>query len=222
MVAEIDGKVVAGCLPWHGDARWLAEPTHGAILKVHKHPREGGETGFIDLISTYDRLPAALKARIEGLESIVRFCGDPNLIYRFQPQKVRMIDEGRNARSLAARADFPPIAQRLVYLQPETGRKVLGFTPNPLQEIIGLEPEESDALLYELASYATDERYAYVHSYEENDLVLWDNLRLLHKAYGVPPGEEREVWRTTLAAADYPIARSLDEGGFSWRTPASA
>jgi hypothetical protein len=32
----------------------------------------------------------------------------------------------------------------------------------------------------------------------------------------VPPGEEREVWRTTLAAAD-PLARKLADGGFAWK-----
>jgi taurine dioxygenase len=221
ITAEIDGRCVFGLLPWHGDARWLAEPPHGAVLRVHRMPTSGGETGFIDLISTYERLPPDLKQRIAGLEAVVRFSAEPDEIFRFHPRKVRVIDNGSNARSLADRPDFPPILQPLVYLQPETGRKVLGFTPMPRQDIVGLEREESDALLWELARYATDERHAYFHTWREGDLLLWDNLRMLHCALGVPPGDEREVWRTTLGPADYPIARPLEEGGFAWKSTAA-
>jgi taurine dioxygenase len=222
ITVEIDGKRIFGALPWHGDARWLAEPPHGAILRVHRMPGSGGETGFIDLISTYERLPEELKQRIEGLESEVRFSADPNEIFRFQPRAVRVIDNGSAARDLGARSDFPPILQPLVYLQPETGRKVLGFTPMPRQTIVGLSPEDSEALLWTLARHTTDERYAYFHRWQEDDLVLWDNLRMLHCALGVTPGDEREVWRTTLAPADYPIARSLEEGGFTWKSAAAS
>jgi taurine dioxygenase len=223
MVAEINGEVRVGCLPWHGDARWLAEPNHGGILRVFIRPKEGGETGFIDLIAAYDRLPDALKAKIEHLETVVRFDAKADEIYRFQPGKVRMISSGQSANSLGKRPDFPPIVQPLVYVQPETGRKVLGFTPLPLQEVIGMERDESDALLHELARHTVDECFAYLHRWEEGDMVLWDNLRVLHKACGVPPGERREGWRTTIAAPKHKISRPLNEAeGFAWTDPAAA
>ena len=57
-------------------------------------------------------------------------------------------------------------------------------------------------------------------AWQADDLVLWDNLRMLHQACGVPPGEEREVWRTTLAAP-YPLARKLEDGGFAWKSQAA-
>jgi taurine dioxygenase len=216
ITAEVDGRLVVGLLPWHGDARWLAEPPHGAILRVHRAPSTGGETGFIDLISTYERLPDDLKQRIEHLEAEVRFSSDPKEIFRFQPHHVRVLDNGSAARDLGARTDFPPIIQPLVYLQPETGRKVLGFTPMPRQKILGLSEEDSEALLHSLARHTTDERYAYFHRYQPDDLVLWDNLRMLHCALGIAPGDEREIWRTTIAPADYPIARAAEDGGFAW------
>jgi taurine dioxygenase len=221
ITADIDGRRVVGLLPWHGDARWLAEPPHGAILRVHRAPSTGGETGFIDLISTYDRLPDDLKRRIAHLEAEVRFSSDPGEIFRFQPHQVKVLDNGSAARDLGARTDFPPILQPLVYLQPETGRKVLGFTPMPRQRVIGLSEADSDALLHELARHATDERYAYFHSYQPDDLVLWDNLRMLHCALGIAPGDEREIWRTTIAPADYPIARPIEDGGFTWKSAAA-
>jgi taurine dioxygenase len=217
---EIDGRVVVGFIPWHGDSRWMAEPNHGGILRVHRLPRQGGETGFIDLIDAYDRLSDALKQRIEGREAIVEYDADPAVIYRYQPHRIHVVDPGSALEEVRHRRDFPPIVQPLVYVQPETGRKVLGFTPLPRQQVIGMAPEESAALLAELAVHVTDERHAYFHDWQADDLVLWDNLRMLHQACGVPLGEEREVWRTTIAAP-YPLARKLEAGGFSWKNQAA-
>ena len=216
ITAELDGEVRFGVLPWHGDARWLAEPPHGAILRLKVMSKTGGETGFIDMISTYDRLPEALKLRIEKLEARIQLKPNPDQTFRFDNRKLRVISDGANARELTSRPDFPPIFVPLVYLQPETGRKVLGFLPMAGQEIVGFSKAESDALVTELARHTIDERHAYYHSYQEGDLVLWDNLRMLHCATGIPEGEEREVWRTTLAPANYCIARPAEEGGFSF------
>jgi taurine dioxygenase len=221
LTVEIDGRTVVGFIPWHGDSRWMAEPSHGGILRVHRLPRRGGETGFIDLISAYDRLPDELKQAIEGREAIVEFASDPEILFRYHPHEIRVISAGSAIEAMRdRRGDFPPIVQPLAYRQPETGRKVLGFTPLPRQRVIGLAPEESDALLGRLAEHSTDERHAYFHHWQADDLVLWDNLRMLHQACGVPPGEEREVWRTTLAAP-YPLARKLESGGFAWKSQAA-
>jgi taurine dioxygenase len=221
LTVEIDGETVVGFIPWHGDSRWMAEPSHGGILRVHRLPTCGGETGFIDLISTYDRLPDDLKQEIEELESIVEFDPAPENLFRYHPRNVRLVAAGSAIEAMRDRhGDFPPIVQPLVYLQPQTGRKVLGFTPLPRQRVIGLDPAESDALLARLAQHTTDERHAYFHQWQPDDLVLWDNLRMLHQACGVPPGEEREVWRTTFAAA-YPLARKLEDGGFAWKHQAA-
>jgi taurine dioxygenase len=221
MTVEIDGEVVVGFIPWHGDSRWMAEPNHGGVLRVHRLPRRGGETGFIDLISAYDRLPEDLKQAIEGREAIVEFDPDPAVLFRYHPRAIRVISAGSAIDAMRDRgSDFPPIVQPLVYVQPETGRKVLGFTPLPRQRVIGLEPDASDALLARLAEHATDERFAYFHQWRAGDLVLWDNLRMLHQACGVPLGEEREVWRTTIAAP-YALARKLEDRGFAWKTQAA-
>jgi taurine dioxygenase len=221
MTVAIDGRTVVGFIPWHGDSRWMAEPSHGGILRVHRLPAHGGETGFIDLISSYDRLPEDLKQAIEGREAIVEFDSDPEILFRYHPRPIRVISAGSAIEAMRDRGgDFPPIVQPLVHVQPETGRKVLGFTPLPRQTVIGLDPADSAALLARLAEHTTDERFAYFHQWQADDLVLWDNLRMLHQACGVPPGEEREVWRTTLAAP-YPLARKLGDGGFAWKPQAA-
>jgi taurine dioxygenase len=46
--------------------------------------------------------------------------------------------------------------------------------------VVGLPPEESEALIQELFSrlYADDNIYS--HSWQTNDLIIWDNLALQH------------------------------------------
>jgi taurine dioxygenase len=221
---SVNGESLVGFIPWHGDFRWMAQPNHGGILRVHIQPASGGDTGFIDMIWAYETLPERLKQRIEGVEVVYQLKVDDETMYRFYPRaKIRNIVAGTSIELLRARAatDFPPIAQPLVYTQRETGRKVLNFSPLPAQYVLDMDSEEGFALLEEIAFHITDESRAYFHKWNPTDMVLWDNLRILHQACGVPPGDQREVWRTTIAAP-YPLGRNLTEGGWNWKGATNA
>ena len=67
-----------------------------------------------------------------------------------------------------------------------------------LIDVVGLSREEGDPILEHLVEHTLDERFAYVHDWEEGDMVLWDNWRTMHTACGVPPGQDRVVHRTTM------------------------
>jgi taurine dioxygenase len=69
---------------------------------------------------------------------------------------------------------------------------------------------ESDVLLTELADHLTDPAFAYFHKYQKNDMVVWDNWRIIHSANGVPLDCPRTARRTTIAG-DYKVGRYLDE-----------
>ena len=36
------------------------------------------------------------------------------------------------------------------------------------------------------------------HEWQQGDMVIWDNTRVLHEATGSNPDEEREIHRTTI------------------------
>ena len=93
--------------------------------------------------------------------------------------------------------------------QHETGRKVLKLSPMHAQRILGMEPAESDALLHELADHLVDARFAYFHTWQADDAIVWDNWRTIHSATGVPHDVERLAQRTTLVG-DYKLGRFLD------------
>src|SRR5690606_34174745 len=54
---EVNGKVGCGWLPWHKDIIFTDKLNHGGILHATRITSSGGETGYIDQIASYDRLP---------------------------------------------------------------------------------------------------------------------------------------------------------------------
>lgn len=208
---DVDGELLGGYIPWHFDAVFMPKINRGGVLRMETPPAQGGATGFIDRIDVYATLPERLRQRIEGREVAYAIAYD----YAYFPRStIRIVKEGeiyRKARLERAAGKLPLVAHRLSYRQAETGRMVLNFSPWPAQYVLGMEPEESRDLLLELALYATDETRAFFHEWSGLDeMVAWDNWRMLHKACGVPPDDERAVIRTTIAG-DYGLGRLIPE-----------
>jgi len=211
---EVNGEVLGGYIPWHSDQVFLAETNHGGILRVAVQPEVGGNTGFIDQIEAYDALPPAMKERIEGMEVVYVMKAGTIPNFHFLPHQVIRLVRGQPfQQQLDAKIEqglYPPVVHPLVFVQPETGRKVLNLSPMFADSILGMDPAESDDLLWTLADHLTDERRAYDHEWQPGDMVLWDNWRMLHCARGVPENMYREVHRTSITG-DYALGRVLAE-----------
>ena len=209
---EVDGQRRGGWLPWHSDLRYMSKINRGGILRSITTPREGGRTGFIDQIAAYATLPETLRQRIDRLHVIYQLRTDFTQERFGKPESLTLIENAAALKSMAARIDqdFPPVVHPMVYVQPETGRKVLNVSPTSAVGIYGMPESESDALLDEVIAYALNPDLAYYHDWQENDLVLWDNWRTLHCAEGVPEDCVREMQRTTIAG-DYALGRRLSE-----------
>jgi taurine dioxygenase len=217
MTMEVDGKVLVGYIPWHTDFRWMAHPNHGGILRVHQQAVTGGDTGFACMIDAYRRLSDTLRAKVENLEAVHKMQTDERMFKYYTHEKLRIVKDGSSFEAVRARpaSDFPAVAHPLVRTQPETNRRMLYFTPHNAVTILGLESSEADSLLRQLSLVATDSAFVYHHRWRPDDMVLWDNLRMQHAAMGVPPGEDREVRRTTISAP-FPTGRTLEAGGWKW------
>ena len=61
--------------------------------------------------------------------------------------------------------------------------------------------EDANELLLELYTWQPRDEFRYVHHWEPNMLVMWDNRTILHKATGGYDGHERLLHRTTIGAA---------------------
>jgi taurine dioxygenase len=209
---EVDGTRRGGWLPWHSDLSYMSKINRGGVLRAITVPREGGRTGFVDQIAAYAALPDALKQRIETLHVIYQLRSDFTQEKFGKPKSLRLITNAAALQSMAARIDqdFPPVVHPMVYIQPETGRKVLNVSPTSAIGIYEMPNSEGDSLLEEVISTALDPALAYFHDWQENDLVLWDNWRTLHCAEGVPEDYVREMQRTTIVG-DYALGRRLSE-----------
>lgn len=205
-IYEVNGEVLGGYLPWHFDGAYVDRINHGGILRPDVLPARGGDTGFIDQIAAWDLLPDRLKARIEGLEVLYSY--QPDLTKaKFGPRADRLVKmselfrKGMDHPSVQVRAIHP-----MVYEQAGTGRKILHVSPWFAEGIVGMENAEGDALLGEVIEAVLRPELMYFHKWQEGDMVLWDNWRMLHCATGVPPSEKRIMRRTTIVG-DYGLGR---------------
>ena len=206
----VEGKTGCAWLPWHKDVIFTAGMNHGGLLRATKLTSTGGETGFIDQIDAYARLPEATRARIEGLE----------IVYKYGPietspwaarEKVVYLKKSWMNQSMDERAarDWPSVVHPLVFVQSQTGRKILNLSPRFAQSVLGWDKAESDALLDELCNHVWDSP-AYFHKWAYDHMVLWDNWRMLHCVIPGPVDEIREVERTTIQG-DYGMGRVLQD-----------
>ncbi len=205
---EVDGVAGCGWLPWHKDIIFTEKLNHGGILHATRITSRGGETGYIDQIDAYDRLPEHIKSTIENLEVVYKF-GPPESSPWCSRETVRYLKTGPANRSMYARAerDWPAVVHPLVYTQAATGRKALNLSPRFAQSILGMDKAESDRLLTRLSNHLWDSP-AYFHKWSPDEMVLWDNWRMLHRVTPAPFEEIRIVERTTLDG-DYGLGRKL-------------
>jgi taurine dioxygenase len=210
-IYQTDGEARGAFLPWHSDLVYVEEINHGGILRPVTLPARGGETGFIDQIAAYGSLPQSLKDRIEGLNVCYHYnVNAAQMMYGPKPEKII-----RQGAKIAKAAMHSVVKQRaihpLVYVQKDSGRKVLNVSPWFCEDIEGMSREESAPILAEVMSYATNPARSYFHKWEMGDMVLWDNWRMIHCCTGVPLGEKRHMRRTTIAG-DYGLGRFEQAG----------
>lgn len=208
---EVDGQRRVGWLGWHWDQAFTAEIVRGALLRMIRPAAQDGRTGFIDAAQAYERLSPELQRRIEGLEVVYHFTGDQEANRFGFPRSLRVVEHNpkRDAALVRYRGEFPPVVHPLVITQRETGRRILKLSPMHAQRILGLAEADSDALLQELADHLTDSRFAYFHTWQADDAIVWDNWRTIHCATGVPFDVDRYAQRTTIMG-DYKLGRYLD------------
>jgi taurine dioxygenase len=212
-VYEIDGRLLGGWLPWHFDLAYMSRVNHGGILRPLVLPSSGGETGFIDRISLYESLPSDLKDQAEQASVVYKFDINVEHLQFARPESIKVISWSDPLRDLYATQDsrFPAVVHPLVFRQPETGRKVLNFSPWFALHAHHMDRQTGHALLQRLGEHVR-RHAAYYHRWRADDMVLWDNWRMLHCASGVPIDENRLMERTTIAG-DYGLGSVLPPPG---------
>ena len=189
---EAIGSLGDGEAVWHTDMSYLDMPPKASMLYALEIPPAGGNTSFCDMYAIYAALPAALKARIDGLT--IKHDGTYNS-GGYVRLGVTPSDDPRTS---------PGAFHPLVCTHPDTGRRMLYLGRRRNAYIGGLELAESDALLDELWSYVARPEFAYEHVWRVGDLVLWDNRCTMHRRDAFDPGSRRVMHRTQVKGETRP------------------
>ncbi len=207
-IVEIDGKPLVTWQPWHFDHAYNNELNRAGVLRSIKISRDGGSTAFADGIQIYRDMDPAIRAKAEDLNVLY------NLDLRFGrqrfglPKNFRVVKEHDSPLSQEnenGRCSVHPAVWTRA-----TGEKVFHMCPYGNRGLVG---DRSDAAFERMAEVWDEAMRVikpYYHAWEPDDMVIWDNWRVLHEACGSNPDEERVVHRTTIKG-DYGFGRWEDE-----------
>lgn len=184
---------------WHSDWSFQARPPAGTCLYGIEIPPVGGDTLFANQHLALDRMPDALRRRVEGRRAIhsAGRAYAPDGFYGDGDAK------GTGGRSMTIRPSETARATQLhdfIRHHPETGRQGLFGCLGYIIGFEGMADDEAMPLLVELYAWAGQEAFQYRHRWAPGMLIMWDNRSLLHAATGGYQGHARRLHRTTIAA----------------------
>ena len=190
--ASVTGGHGSQHVDWHQDDSYTNRPAQGALLYNVMHPVDGGgNTSFCDLYAAYETLPPAVKARLDaGL----------HLVHDHSRNSVGHVRPGLALP--ARRADVAGPAHPLVITHPLTGRRALHLgrkQPRPSSYVVEAPGADGDALFDYLWAHATRDEFVWTYSdWRPGDLVVWDNLAVMHARSSVDHTQRREMLRVLL------------------------
>jgi alpha-ketoglutarate-dependent taurine dioxygenase len=180
-----DGLAREGSLLKHQDYCFTESLLRGLTLAAEVAPEVGGETIFVSSVLAYERLPDALKQRVEGLHA--------RHVYDVAN------DYGNRRFRLADVPDARWAVHPVVLDHPLTGRPVLFVNELMTDVIVELDEDEGEALLQQLFGAFDDPAVTYRHRWQVGDVVVWDNLALQHGRTDIPVGQSRSLRRYQIA-----------------------
>ena len=155
---------------WHTDSTYMPLAAKAAMLMALVVPPEGGETEFADMRAAYDALSPQMQEKLEGLSA-------HHSLYHSQSKAGYL----HKTDHLYGFHDKGAPLRPVIKTHPETGRKSI-YTGRHAYGIVGMAPEESEALLDALLEDACQPPRTYRHSWQVGDLAVWDNRCLMHRA----------------------------------------
>ncbi len=180
------GNLGAGEAVWHADMTYIETPPKAAILYALEVPVGQGDTYFANMAAAYEDLPADLKAAVKGRLAIHDAAHNSAGMLR------------RGYEEVSDPRQTPGAHHPLVREDPATGRRALFLGRRPHAYVLGLEPAASDALLDRLWAHATQPKYTWVHKWQTGDLLMWQNLWVLHRRDGFDANARRILHRTQI------------------------
>ena len=183
---------------WHTDMSYRDVMGFVNVLYGIQIPRRNGKTlggtEFANMHMAYAELPDDLKRRLQGATARHDF-------EKFWEHMRQHRGSGRPPMTAEQRRRRLPVNHPIFLTHPITGKTVLYANPGYTVHINGLPESESAALLDFLFAHQLQEKFRYLYTWTEGDVLLWEHFGTLHRAvadYG--PDEYRLMKRCQVLA----------------------
>jgi alpha-ketoglutarate-dependent taurine dioxygenase len=165
-VQELSASELFGTdeLDWHNDLSYTTGSFYGSILYNHKNAQLA-ETWFMDMAA----LPKEFYEEFK--DTVGEYCPPEEYISCFNERQQAILKKQK-------------ISRPFVFTRPESTSTVLYCSPGTINN--------KDVDLSKVVAYA--EQHSYKHKWEDDDLLIWDNLRMMHKRLAF--SGDRVLWRT--------------------------
>ena len=178
---------------WHTDMSYRDTVGFVNVLYAVKVPlRDGkaiGDTLFANMHAAYEGFAPEWKSRLAGMTATHDF-------NKFWDNMRNNHGSSRPPLTAEQRAKRPPVVHPVFMMHPITGHTVLYCNPGYAIRINEMSEAESDQVLDMLFKHQLQDKYIYRHSWQVNDLLIWEHIGTLHNAipdYG--PDEHRMMLR---------------------------
>lgn len=183
----VDGKPIGGLgnteAAWHSDMTYVENPPPASVLLGVEIPHQGGDTYFADQNAAYEALPDELKN------------GIGNLTIKHDAAHTSVGSLRAGFQAFDDPRDAPGMVHPIIKSHDETGKHALYLGRREWAYIPGLSLRDSEALLDELWSYAAFKENVWRQQWQPDDLIIWDNRRVLHRRDDFPQDARRLMKR---------------------------
>lgn len=170
---KVNGKPIGGLgnaeASWHSDMTYVDTPPPASVLLGVEIPETGGDTYFADQNAAFAALPQSLKQKVADLS--IKHDAAHTSIGSLRPG-YDTFDDPRDA---------PGSTHPIIRKHEESSATTLYLGRREWAYIPGLSLANSEALLDELWSYAALPQNVWRQSWQPNDVIVWDNRRVLHR-----------------------------------------
>ncbi len=173
---------------FHCDDTFTREPARVTVLHARNLPESGGgPTCFMDMRAAYELLGEASRKEIEGL----RVAYSHNNENAFPPR-----------RAASGPADvLEDVAHPLVRTHPLAGNRALFLDLDRATHIESMPVADGRGLIQRLQDHSEAKAPRCEHEWQKNDVLVWDNASVQHKASGnFKLGESRRFWRHMVSS----------------------
>jgi taurine dioxygenase len=161
---------------WHTDVTFSESPPICSVLKMVETPPSGGDTMWISQVAVYEALSTPMRELLDGLTAVhtAETFGHPEI-----------------------QTEHPAVR-----VHPVTGRRCLYVNRQFTSHFPQLRPDESDALLAHLCTFAEQPQFTVRYRWAPGAIGVWDNRATQH--YAVNDYDTRRVIHRVTILGDRP------------------